>query len=43
MVDAFKFVKDNGLTSYTNYPYTARDGTCDNEKVEERVASITGY
>merc|ERR1719510_2572139 len=28
----FEFIKDNGITSESNYPYTARDGSCQTSK-----------
>lgn len=34
MENAFDFIKENGgLTTEKNYPYRARDGSCDSSKV----------
>jgi hypothetical protein len=33
MDNAFKFTKAKGITGESNYPYTAKDGRCDNAKV----------
>lgn len=33
MEHAFMFIKKNGITTERNYPYTAKDGTCDVQKV----------
>ncbi|XP_078432074.1 vignain-like [Wolffia australiana] len=44
MTVAFKYIKNNGgLTTESNYPYEATDGTCDRRKASESVVTITGY
>ncbi|KAJ4830637.1 hypothetical protein Tsubulata_036749, partial [Turnera subulata] len=44
MDDAFKFVEQiHGITTETNYPYTAQDGTCNSKKEGSHAATITGY
>ncbi|CAN0884523.1 Senescence-specific cysteine protease SAG39 [Linum grandiflorum] len=44
MDDAFKFIIQNkGLTTETNYPYDAADGTCNANKQGSNAAKITGY
>lgn len=44
MDDAFEFIVDNGgLTTESNYPYTASDGTCNSNKASNDAASIKGY
>ena len=43
MDDAFEYVRRYGLTTYTNYPYTASQGTCNNSKVQNIAASISSY
>jgi predicted secreted Zn-dependent protease len=30
---AFEFIKQNGITTESNYPYAAKDGTCNVQKV----------
>lgn len=42
---AFDFIKKNGgIDTETDYPYTARDGKCDqNRKKNAKVVSIDGY
>ncbi|KAK7291578.1 hypothetical protein RIF29_06839 [Crotalaria pallida] len=41
---AFEFIKQNGgITTETNYPYKAADGTCDTSKENESVVSIDGH
>jgi hypothetical protein len=30
---AFEFIKQNGITTENNYPYAAKDGTCNVQKV----------
>ncbi|KAJ0968119.1 hypothetical protein J5N97_025036 [Dioscorea zingiberensis] len=43
MDNAFKFiVKNGGITTEENYPYTASDGTCKNQELS-KVAKISGY
>jgi len=37
---AFKYVKDNGITTESAYPYVARDQTC---KTKTGAFKITGY
>ncbi|CAG2166961.1 unnamed protein product [Oppiella nova] len=34
------YIQKNGLTSWENYPYTAKKGTCDRERESKRVATI---
>jgi len=34
---AFEFIKQNGITTETNYPYAAKDGTCNTQKVHTLV------
>jgi C1A family cysteine protease len=44
MDDAFSYIHANGgITSESNYPYTATDGICDTTKEHENVASLTSY
>ncbi|KAJ0981595.1 hypothetical protein J5N97_009850 [Dioscorea zingiberensis] len=44
MDDAFKFIiKNGGLTTETNYPYTATDGTCNTKKAASHSADIKGF
>jgi len=44
MDDAFQYIIDNhGITSEDNYPYTARDGSCDKQKTADVVATISGF
>jgi KDEL-tailed cysteine endopeptidase len=37
---AFQYIEQNGLCSYTSYPYTAEQGTCQHCTP---VAKLTGY
>ncbi|KAL3749679.1 hypothetical protein ACJRO7_010755 [Eucalyptus globulus] len=44
MDNAFEFIIGNhGLTTETNYPYQAVDGTCNARKEASSAAKITGY
>ncbi|XP_027915817.1 vignain-like [Vigna unguiculata] len=40
---AFDYIKRYGITTENNYPYVARDGTCDTSKVQQPAVSIDGY
>ncbi|XLS44705.1 hypothetical protein HN51_001570, partial [Arachis hypogaea] len=41
---AFEFIKQKGgITTETDYPYTAQDGTCDASKAKKDVVSIDGH
>lgn len=41
---AFKFIiKNGGLTTETNYPYTETQGTCNIQKATSHAAQISGY
>ncbi|KAK7265607.1 hypothetical protein RJT34_33229 [Clitoria ternatea] len=40
---AFEFVKQHGITTESNYPYKAKDGTCDVSKEKEAEVSIDGH
>jgi len=40
----FQYIINNrGITFEDNYPYTARDGTCNKQKASDIAASITGF
>lgn len=44
MDTAFDFIyRRGGLTTESNYPYTATDGTCNTEQAALQAASISGY
>lgn len=43
MEKAFSFIKDNGLSTEEDYPYTGSDGTCDDDKLKKSVVNISGY
>ncbi|WCJ32699.1 Cysteine proteinases superfamily protein [Euphorbia peplus] len=44
MDDGFKFIIGNqGITTETNYPYEAADGTCNTKEESNHAAKITGY
>ncbi|XP_050204259.1 vignain-like [Mercurialis annua] len=44
MEQAFNFIEKNGgLTTETNYPYGARDGSCDSAKLNAPMVTIDGY
>ena len=44
MDDAFKYIIANkGLTTEANYPYTAKDGTCDKTKAAAVAATISAF
>ncbi|VAI36030.1 unnamed protein product [Triticum turgidum subsp. durum] len=41
---ALQWITSNGgITSEDNYPYTAKDDTCDTTKLSHHVASISGF
>ncbi|KAJ3674681.1 hypothetical protein LUZ60_005297 [Juncus effusus] len=41
---AYKWViKNDGIDSESDYPYKAKDGSCNNNKVKNRVVTIDGY
>ncbi|PNX97664.1 cysteine proteinase [Trifolium pratense] len=40
---AFEFIKQNGITTESNYPYAAKDGTCNVQKENKPVVSIDGH
>ncbi|MED6152398.1 hypothetical protein PIB30_091686 [Stylosanthes scabra] len=41
---AFEFIKQKGgITTESDYPYTAQDGTCDASKAKKAVVSIDGH
>lgn len=44
MEDGFQFIiKNGGITTESNYPYDATDGTCKTAKEASHAAKITGY
>ncbi|CAJ1974993.1 unnamed protein product [Sphenostylis stenocarpa] len=44
MESAFEFIKQKGgITTESNYPYTAQEGTCDASKENDLVVSIDGH
>lgn len=41
---AFEYItKNGGITTETNYPYRARDGSCDSTKENSHIVSIDGH
>lgn len=40
---AFEYIEKHGITSETNYPYTAEEGNCQTSKVEDVVATVSSY
>ncbi|XP_027329555.1 vignain-like isoform X2 [Abrus precatorius] len=40
---AFEFIKKNGIATESNYPYKAKDETCDVSKVHKPTVSIDGH
>jgi C1A family cysteine protease len=44
MDDAFDYIHNNGgITSESNYPYTAQDGVCDTTKEHQLVATLRSH
>jgi len=44
MDQAFQYIiSNNGITTEQNYPYTAQDGTCNNQAASQVATTITGY
>ena len=43
MDSAFKYEIQFGLTTESNYPYKARDGTCNTSKQSDKAVTVTGY
>jgi len=44
MDQAFQYIiSNNGITTETNYPYTAMDGTCNTQAAAQVASTITGY
>ncbi|MQL71278.1 hypothetical protein Taro_003604 [Colocasia esculenta] len=44
MTQAFQFaVRNGGVTTESNYPYTGTDGSCDKQRATNPVATIAGY
>ncbi|KAK4493510.1 hypothetical protein RD792_005589 [Penstemon davidsonii] len=41
--EAFDFIKQNGLTTESNYPSKEKPGTCDKKKETQHVAKISSY
>lgn len=42
--DAFDYIIQNGgITTESNYPYQARSGACDGDRVSQKAAQISGY
>ncbi|KAK4487493.1 hypothetical protein RD792_005864 [Penstemon davidsonii] len=41
--EAFDFIKQNGLTTESNYPSKEKPGTCDKNKEAQHVAKISSY
>lgn len=41
MDNAFKYVRDKGITSEDEYPYTARQGTCKKDSGDFKVSGFT--
>lgn len=42
--DAYDYIKKNGgLTTWTNYPYTAVNGNCNMFKASQSVATVSGF
>jgi len=44
MDQAFQYIiSNNGITTESNYPYTAQDGTCNNQAAGQVATTIGGY
>lgn len=42
MDNAFQYVKAHGVSSLSNYPYTARDGRCTHQQNSGNI-KLTGF
>uniref|UniRef100_A0A0E0E6T5 Peptidase C1A papain C-terminal domain-containing protein n=1 Tax=Oryza meridionalis TaxID=40149 RepID=A0A0E0E6T5_9ORYZ len=40
--ETLTYIKDHGLTTWSNYPYVGLDGTC-KYNIQQKVATISGY
>ncbi|KAG8385447.1 hypothetical protein BUALT_Bualt03G0046200 [Buddleja alternifolia] len=43
MEHAFKYITQKGLTTESNYPYKALDGTCNTKEASQSAVKISGY
>ena len=43
MEQAFSWIKSNGITSESEYPYKARTGSCNSAAKGKPVATVSGY
>lgn len=43
MEDAYAYIKENGISQLTDYPYDGQINKCNNETISKVALNVTGY